>query len=128
METVGRRLTVMVESANGSSSRLLSSFFRVYVEDSGSSQGFLERYRHLDLAWAHKARRERKTSDTITQGLKWECEPRKHLQEIGEALLAKPDLDTLTPEADHFACAGEGERYITTLSGNLLEGRRSSPA
>ena len=85
-------------AVNGSAEKLLSSFFRVYVEDNGDSQSFLQQYRQLEMAWAQKPRWERNRLKSLLKVLKSECEPRKHLQEIGEALIAKPELETLTPE------------------------------
>jgi hypothetical protein len=85
-------------AVNGSAEKLLSSFFRVYVEDNGDSQSFLQQHRRLELAWAQKPRWERNRLKPVLKVLKSECEPRKHLQEIGEALIAKSELETLTPE------------------------------
>ena len=85
-------------AVTGSAEKLLDSFFRVYVEDNGDSQSFLQQHRQLEMAWALKPRWERNRLKALLKVLKSECEPRKHLQEIGEALIAKPELETLTPE------------------------------
>jgi hypothetical protein len=85
-------------SVKGSSARLLSSFFRVYVEDKGDSQSFPNRIREQVKAWADKPKWERKRLARLIKVLRSECEARAYLQTIGESLLAEPDLASRTPE------------------------------
>jgi hypothetical protein len=87
-------------AGNGSVARLLSSFFRVYVEDSGSSPGFLDTLKEQKRICFEKtdSRSEKKRLERLFEVIQQECEVRTFLEKIGADLLARSDLGTLAPE------------------------------
>jgi len=83
---------------NGSRAKLLDSLFKTHVEDKGCSQSFLNKLHEQEQAWHDRPRWETNGRKRLLKLLERECEPRAHLQKIGETLLTKRSLDTLTPE------------------------------